>query len=199
MRFKLNNTEIFISFSFLVVLLIIISLKNARFVLYALVFSLLHETGHLFFIKLFSAEVSAFNLTAFGAEIIKRSDLKINYIKEAAICFAGPAVNLIFFTLFTLINKYNYSAVLETISYLNLSVALFNLLPFYCFDGGMILNCFLSLFFGKNSADKILLVFSYITAIPLIILSFMLLIRSRTSFAPCIASIYMMLTLIFKK
>ena len=94
MNFKIRDTYIEGSFSFFAVLLIILCRGGADTALSALIFSLLHESGHIFAIKICGCNINKISLNAFGAEIVKSENSFTGYIKDIIIFLSGPLINL---------------------------------------------------------------------------------------------------------
>ena len=100
----------------------------------------LHEAGHLAALFLCGAEIRGLRLEAPGASIETGS---LPCGKELAAAAAGPAVNLLLFSL-TLRKNPPFAMV-------NLCLLIFNLLPFYPLDGGRMLRALLSAFFSDRA------------------------------------------------
>lgn len=103
-----------------------------------------HELGHLAAIRLLGGTVRQIRLTAVGAELVL--DHPLGYWQEGTAALAGPGVNL----LLALISCDSCRWV--TFAGLNLTLALFNLLPVGRLDGGRALYCTLALLTGQDGA-----------------------------------------------
>lgn len=192
MQFSIKKIKIKISFTFFALILLFISLNKSQNILPALLCSFLHECGH-FAVLLFSnEEVCEFHIGMFGANIIKKENLKTDFKKEFLINIAGPVVNLIIALLFLIFNNKKYV-------YINLIIAFFNLLPIYSLDGGKALSSILNMYFDENKSTAIITIVSYFISVPLIIFSFVLLLTNKGNIQLFILSVYILLTLIFKK
>lgn len=191
MQFKIKNIKIKISFTFFALILLFITLGKTQNILPALLFSFLHECGHIFVLFFTNEQICEFNLGMFGAEIAKKESLKTDFKKEILINLGGPIVNLIFSVIFLFSGKTMYF-------YINLIICLFNLLPIYSLDGGKALTAFLNILTNERKAVFIITVISYLFAVPLIIFSFIILYNSKAGIQFLILSTYILLTLIFK-
>lgn len=105
---------------------------------------LAHELGHSFVAIQQGIEVKSITLFLFGglASLEKESD---SPAKAFWVAIAGPAVSLVLFSLFTAINlgrsiSAPLAAMVELLAYINLILAVFNLIPGLPLDGGNILK-----------------------------------------------------------
>ena len=199
MQFKIQGITFRISFSFFAVILILLTGANSSNLIYILLFSVIHEFGHLAALKACKVNVISFTLNLFGAEIKRNDRASTDYFKDAFIAFCGPAANLLLYTAFRLINLIYPASVFIIISQINLYIAIFNLLPFSSFDGGLILCALLSHIFGENIGRKIGTLFSYAVCLPFVVLSAAVFIKNNRNIYPALVSLYLLLTLVFKK
>ena len=104
-----------------------------------------HELGHVAVIRLLGGSVKQIRLTAVGAELAL--DRPLSYWQEGLSALAGPGVNLL------LALASCNAAGGAVFAGLNLTLALFNLLPVGRLDGGRALRCTLALLAGPGPAD----------------------------------------------
>lgn len=93
----------------------------------------LHEIGHYAVLKHFHSGIQRITFTCFGAKMTPMHPL--SYRQEWAAAAAGPAVNLLLARIFCDIPAG------QAFAGLNLSLALFNLLPAGQLDGARMLRC----------------------------------------------------------
>ena len=122
-------------------------LDRQGIVLLALLSCALHELGHFWAIRLLGSDVKLIRLTAIGAEMAV--DRPLDYWREGLAALAGPAVNLLLALVFCGWSRG------QTFAGLNLTLALFNLLPVGRLDGGRALGCALALLAGPDRAERI--------------------------------------------
>ena len=91
-----------------------------------------HEAGHLVFIKLFGAKVSTVYFGVYGMRIETSGTLRLSHLKEAAVAFAGPALNIAFIIIGLIIKNSRFVNI-------NAALALLNLMPVGKTDGRNIL------------------------------------------------------------
>lgn len=193
MEFKIKNTSVKLSFSFVaLVLLFIIGEKNN---LYYVTFfnTFLHELIHILFILVFKGEISEFKISILGGEI-KRNDINTSNIHNAITYISAPLFNIILGSIFLLITKQESDFVVS-----NLTLGFFNILPFYNFDGGCFFKSVLLCFFSENKTEKVITAISIIVAIVITSASIFVIIYSKEGTFLIIFSLYMIFALIFKK
>lgn len=156
MLFKIKNTDVRISFSIFAFILLALVLSDNHIFLYTFLTALIHETVHIIFIKIFGDDISQISFSIFGASIKRKESYQTNNFKEAVINLSAPIFNV--FIGFLLI-IFDAHGVFSTI---NLVTGIFNLLPFYTFDGGRGLYYALLHFLSQRVSEIILTVTSII-------------------------------------
>lgn len=101
-----------------------------------------HEFGHLMVLKLMGIHINRLSFRATGAIICTPP---LPYRQELLAASAGPTVNLLLLALFI------HQA--PVLSFVNLCLLLYNLLPFYPLDGGRILRALLFLMLNEKTAS----------------------------------------------
>ena len=100
---------------------------------------------------------------------IKKSNLvELKYIYVAV---AGPLLNLIIATVFSYIRLKVNSEIIDLITYSNLIIFIFNLIPIYPLDGGRVINSVLKINRGSLIANKTMKIIKKVTIILLTIAS----------------------------
>lgn len=123
-----------------------------------MIFVIIHECFHLLTGIILGYKVKSLKIMPLGVSIcfkekedeyntkIKKSN--INNIKKIIILLMGPISNIVIAGIFLLLKK------AEPI-YINILIAIFNLLPIYPLDGGQILNRVLRIFYSNFESYKI--------------------------------------------
>ncbi|MBQ7115649.1 MAG: hypothetical protein IJN94_04450 [Clostridia bacterium] len=197
MRFKIRNTEFRISFSFFALLLLFLTTDISY--IFVFVFALAHEVIHLIFINMFSVAPKKVSFTLFGADILRESNATTSNNAEIIIHLSAPIFNLflsgIFYVLYVLI-KYRLFLFFTNI---NLALGIFNLIPFYNFDGGNALYYFFLKYFTNRTSNIIITCISVIITIVFSALAVLVFIKFKNNFSLLFISFYMIFSLILKK
>lgn len=135
-----------------------------------MIFTLLHEFGHLIAGMLFGFKLDSLLIFPFGFAI-KFKKIKIHNkfhnmnrnsieTKKMITAFSGPAVNILF-VIFLKLSHWNGSNK-EIIIFSNILIAIFNLLPIYPLDGGRILKYLFNILFDRKKTYIYIQNISYI-------------------------------------
>lgn len=134
---------------------------------------LLHELAHSYIAQQEGVEVNEIELLPFGG-VAKFSDLiQLKPASEIKIALAGPIFNLILVAIIMLILKYRLISLTlgSFLIKINLSIALFNLLPALPLDGGRVLRSCLTYKYGFKEATYLTLKVSRLMALFLAIVA----------------------------
>lgn len=168
-------------------LVIICSLSNSLII--ALFWVVAHEAVHVLFAKKFGLKLQGININLTGAEAKIQDIDSITDNEKLIIYLSGPLFNLIAAIILFIILRYYYSEILLKCLYINLGLALFNMLPAYPLDGTRIYEVILSKRISNRSAEKILENISYGVSIILMILFCVTLYIHRANVSLLIAGI----------
>ncbi len=193
MEFKLKDINIKISFTFLSIFLIFIVTDKVKIYLITLSSAMLHELVHIVFIYLYGMKLESVCVSLFGGNIKRKSGQCSDYKKEAIINLSAPITNIVVGAILSIFYGINNSFAL-----VNLTLGIFNIIPFHTFDGGAGLKCFLSYYFSEKTTENILTTVSVIITLFFTYISITAIIISK-NFTLFALSIYMILSLIFKK
>lgn len=151
--------------------------------IYLLVFGFvfLHELAHIIVGLILGLKPLQIEIMPFGfcikflpeKEDLNRKIRKANLIelKYIYIATAGPILNLIIATLFSYISLKTNSEIVTLITYSNLLLFIFNLIPIYPLDGGRIIESILKINKGNIKAEKQMEIITKTTIILLTIIS----------------------------
>lgn len=120
-----------------------------------MIFSLIHELGHMLAGLLLRLKPKTLNFMPFGIRLTFETYEYSNLVerKKFFIAIAGPLTNLIICIIASLLHI--NCGMKEIIIYSNLLITLFNLIPLYPLDGGRILKCIIKLKYKGMKAETI--------------------------------------------
>lgn len=117
---------------FLIIILYILT-KNIKVFAISFIFILLHELGHAITGVILGLKIKKININVFGLSIEFENYGKERLNNKIIIDMAGPAINIITFIIAVIFKH-------EEIAYINILLAIINLLPIYPLDGGRIVK-----------------------------------------------------------
>ena len=127
-----------------------------------MVFALIHEIGHLICGLLLGFKTKSLKIMPLGISIEfsvihtdynkKVRNANILAVKKMILALAGPITNLIIVGICTIFSNYISIHLCEQIIYVNLLIAIFNLLPIFPLDGGRLLKALIHILKGKRKA-----------------------------------------------
>lgn len=156
MQFKIGETDVKISFTFFAVMVLYFIDDYKKTVIASVITCTIHELIHLLFLIIYKCKIHKFTISLFGGNIIRKQSQKTSLNKEIVINVSAPVFNIIAGVILWVINKNSIFA------QVNLVLGIFNILPFYNFDGGVALYCFLCKYFSQNLAEKVITATSFI-------------------------------------
>jgi Zn-dependent protease len=181
MTFVIHSVQIKISFWFVAVITLLMIAAPQSKVLICFLFCILHETGHLSAMFLFSERPLRIEFGYFGMKIVTGRQLFSIY-KDIIVAAAGPLINLIFAAAFFFFGAYELMKI-------NLALAIFNSLPIPALDGGRIIM----LIFPNGRALKKI---GIAAAAVLSVIGAAVAIYSRQNFIILIVSLYLLIGVI---
>ena len=199
MQFKIKNTKITISFTFFALIILLIVFNKNEFLYLTCFFAIIHELAHLVALNKSGIVINEFKISLFGANIKTENYKKTSTKNEIIILLAGVTANLLFAVLFCVINYFIKSEIAKKIFLINLSLFIFNLLPFNNFDGGKIIELLLKTKLNEKTADILISCISFVVLIPIIFVSINVFLQNHNNFYFLVVSVLMLLTIILKK
>lgn len=199
MQFNFKNIKITISFTFFALIILLVIFNKNDFLYLSCFFAIIHELGHLFFLNKFGVKICELKISLFGANIKTESFKKISIKKDVIVLLSGPLVNLIFSAVLYFVNLIIKNVDLSNLILINLGLGIFNLLPFYNFDGGKIIEILLKSKFNEKIAETIVLCISFAILVPFSLFSVNIFLRNYKDFYFLVVSLLMLLTIILKK
>lgn len=153
-----------------IVLIVLVCSYNRMF-LFALMWVFLHELAHVLVALKFGCKFHNIEFHVFGmkAELIDIESLKEN--QKIIVYLSGALLNIVLAIFFYILNIKHNSSFIETSMYLNIGLAVFNLLPAYPLDGSRILEIILARKILFKKAQKIITIISFSIAALFIMIS----------------------------
>ncbi len=191
MEFTAFGIKIKIGFLFLWLVTILLCFNIGNELRLGILFSLLHETGHLtaiFFLKERPKEIS-FGL--FGMTIKRRRDLSQNYRCEIITALAGPVTNFILALIFLILSRFIVNTIVLECVLVNIILGSFNIVPVFSLDGGRALEALLKLNFDNDISEKILKAVSFFALVIMMTGGIYILIISGYNFTLLAVSVYL--------
>lgn len=162
MTFETGSTSYKLSFSFIAFAVLMMLICDDEIVFLSLGSSVVHESGHLFFIFLVGDKPKTVELTLFGMRIDRAECSEFSYIKEALIASGGIIFNLIFALSCYIIYQVSKSEIFIMLTVVNVIILLINSVPVSVLDFGRVLKCIFLLHFENEKCERILGYISYI-------------------------------------
>lgn len=196
MKFKIFGTKIYISFLFSAIITLMLYFDKTTLFLPCLIATLLHEIGHLFAMWLYECAPKEINLIPTSVQIVRVFSKKP--YGETFIAFFGPLVNIVFFAVFYINYLCFKDEKIIKFALINLIIAIFNLLPVKCLDGGDIIFNIIADKKDIYSAEKTVNILTFISATILFILGVFLLLKGNINITIFIMALYLLLSVIIK-
>ncbi len=197
MRFCIKECRIRISFFFFLTVCLALILDKTNTAVLALAAAGVHEAGHLLCMLAFGERPACVRVEPFGFCITRVP--RGGYRQEMLIALAGPAANLLAALLLFLAARLCHTACLNRAILVNLSLAAFNLIPIEPLDCGRAVFCRLCCRTDSARAERIVFFVGVFFLIPLTVIGFLVLIKSRYNVTLLLAGAYLACTLLKKR
>lgn len=199
MQFTVFGCRILVQFWFMAFITLSLFLDKSGVAGIGLLAVVFHESGHLLMMRALKIPPECISMNLFGLEIQQKKTHKRSYRQDALISIAGPAVNVIAFAVCWSAYYATSSLYLANLGAANLLLAILNGLPVGPLDGGQALYALLCSKYPAETCEKIVNIVSFFVILPIALMGFLVLLRSRYNFSLLIVSGYLMLMLVLKK
>lgn len=199
MKIKLGKLNVIVSLPLCCIMTAVILIDTSQTAILGCVSALLHETGHLIFMKKFNSFPNEIRVGLFDVAIIDSNKSRHTLKQELLIVLGGIMMNFIFGVIFSLLYLYFHHNFLLILIGANLLLFCYNLLPVDTLDGGQALYLILSSLLPEETTERIMLIVSLIILLPCAILGFLLLLRSKYNFTLLLTSLYLIAVILLKQ
>ncbi len=188
MKAEIFGVEIEVSFFTVALMSVVLILDTSNKVLFCFVCALIHESGHLFSMLMFSIKPKSIKLRAF--DIVIDADVDKSFIVDLIVTLSGPLFNFLSAFVFYFIN--------ETMCIASVLLGVFNLLPLESFDGGHALSLLLCRKLSFRTVLLILKVLTFIFLVPMFLLGVLVLFYSKYNYSLLLISLYLLAVVFLK-
>ena len=163
---------------------VILFLITNQIKIYAMImiFAIIHELGHLIAGMLLGMKAEKIEIKPFGVAIdfnIKRKDYVVKIkkgnlleVKKVLVALAGPMTNVLIIFILAIPTMFQINQEEKMLMFFsNITLILFNILPFYPLDGGRVLKGIIYILKGKRTAEKYIYYISHITLVIITVIS----------------------------
>ena len=199
MQFKFKNIKITVSFTFFALIILLVIFNKNDFLYFTCFFAIIHELGHLFSLNKFGVKICELKISLSGANIKTESFKRISIKKEIIILLSGPLINLCLSAVLYFVNLIIENIDFNNLISINLGLGIFNLLPFYNFDGGKIIEILLKSKLNEKISETIVSCISFAILVPFTLFSVNIFLQNYKDFYFLVVSLLMLLTIILKK
>ena len=151
MTVKLFKGEFNISFSFALMVAVLLCCDKTEMMSASLLSIFLHEIGHLVMLYALKLPPRRVNFRLCGIEIVE-SRLFCGYLAQLAVAASGPLINILLGLILLPFSNLPFTAIMSAS---NIVIGVFNLLPLSQLDGGEILYCAMSVVMAERICKKI--------------------------------------------
>lgn len=193
MTFNVRGSHVSVSFFFFVTVCVALVLDKTNTAVLTLGAAAVHELGHLICMLCLGERVSNICVAPFGFRITRSGS---SCRREMCIAIAGPAANLIVAAILLCAMWICGAKGLLKAAVVNISLAVFNLLPIEPLDCGRAVHCWLMCKMNTAKAEKTVFIIGVVFLVPLAALGFLVLIKSKYNITLLLASVYLTFTLL---
>ena len=167
-----KGIEFHISPLFFIIISTLLLFDKSGYMSFSLLFSLLHEFGHIAMMFILNKPPRTIKLLFYGFEI---KTLAFTKLETILISITGPITNFLFAIFFQILSV-AFGFNLQFAVYINAFIGFFNLFPIANLDGGDILFSFLLLKYDYFTSKKITKVVSLVLAALVLIIGTILIV-----------------------
>lgn len=179
---------------FLLLAAVLFYLDTQGLLLWGVLACVIHELGHYGAIYALGGRIVQLRLSISGAEMVLSAASPMSNVRQFLSALAGPAANLIAALMLSRLVQ-PLSAPWDLFTGLNLSLALFNLLPIAQLDGGRAMEYLLRAAISPLTAQRTMTILSFLTVNGLLAAGLWLFWRSRGNFTLLLMALWLTMAL----
>lgn len=188
MKFKVSSTTFEASFIAVALMSMVLVIDVTGNVAMCFLCAILHECGHIIAMRCFGIVPKSVKLRLF--DVVINADSNKAFVPDLVITLCGPFANIVLAFLFYFVCK--------PLAFVNLYIALFNLLPIETFDGGRALSLILSRKFSPKTVRTVLKALTFVLLVPIFLLGIFVLLYSKYNYSLLLISLYLLAILFLK-
>lgn len=158
----------------------------------------IHELGHILAIIYRKHYINEITIGFFHIDITDAKRNLITYNDDIFILLSGSFLNFFVSLICLILYITKNISIMKFTFYSNLLIAIINLFPISTLDGGQILYLFLSKKFSIDKSETISEIISFIFLLPLSIMGFLILFKSKYNFSLLFICCFLVGILVFK-
>lgn len=191
MNIKIFDTIITLSYPLMAGLTLVLVIDYTGMAFCCILSAVCHELGHILAIKYYNAPIKEINLSVFDINIKDLEKFKRPLKAEIIVTLSGVFVNIVLFLLAIMVYNSSNLYIMKYFAMANLYLGIFNALPVETLDGGNALQIVLQRNFSDKAVYIISTVVSLVFVIPLVIIGFLILLRSPYNFTMFGSALYL--------
>lgn len=184
-----------VSYPFLAVVTVFLSLDKTGLGGRMLCAALLHELGHLVVMYALNQPPRGIDFISFGIRIRRQATTALSYGKEIIVFLAGPLANFTAAAVIYAVSGKSFTQLAQV----HLLLGLFNLLPVGALDGGMIVENLARCFALPRRAEAISRAVSLLFLAPLAAAAVWLAVRGSGNITLIVTCFYLGFTILFRR
>ena len=198
-KLQIKGCTIQLSFPLVCALSIVFLLDTTSTASLSIISAICHEMGHIIAMRILHTKTDNIKMTLFDINIVDKDKNNRKLSSELFVIMAGIFVNLLLCLISYVVYKHTGIKELLIFSTANAVLAIFNMLPIDSLDGGNAIFVILIRFINNITAQKVLEIISFVILLPMAVVGFDILLKSKFNFTLLFTSCYLISIILLKK
>lgn len=181
------------------IILVVVGSFYSRLLFVSFIWAILHEVAHIAVAKFFDVKLGNMKINITGVSTYGYELEELNDNKKIIVFLAGPLFNLILVLVFLGLYEFFKIPLIKGSIDINISLAVFNMLPAYPLDGARICENFLAKRFLYKKVKDVLITISFALAVILVSLFCITIYIHKVNFSILLAAILITYSTILEK